>query len=140
MLKYFFLIALFFVPFISHGAEVACTMEYAPVCGQPPMPVCPVGMACIQAMPQPKTYGNTCMMNADKATLLHSGECAALPTTGACTREYMPVCGMKQIQCITTPCDPLRTDYANRCTAEVDGATDITDGTCIMSESTSPII
>ena len=55
----------------------ACTFEYAPVCGQPPMPTCPSGMACIQVMPQPQTYGNRCMMNAAGATFVYSGECRA---------------------------------------------------------------
>jgi hypothetical protein len=40
----------------AHQDSVACTMEYAPVCGQPPMLACPEGMACIQMMPIPKTY------------------------------------------------------------------------------------
>ena len=46
---------------------------------------------------------------------------------------------MKQVQCIQAPCNPVRTDYGNRCMAEADGATDITGGTCIMSE-TPPIV
>ena len=56
--------------------EVLCTLQYDPVCGQPPMPVCPPGMACAQVMPQPKTYGNACMMRADNATLLYADECS----------------------------------------------------------------
>jgi hypothetical protein len=52
-----------------------CTMEYAPVCWQPAMPECSEWMACIQMMPAPVTYGNKCMMNAAKATLLNDWEC-----------------------------------------------------------------
>lgn len=81
------------------------------------------------------------MMKAAGATLKYEGECGGTaPAPKACTKEYMPVCGMKQVQCITTPCDPIRTDYGNRCMAEADGATDITDGTCIMSETPPPIV
>lgn len=50
---------------------IACTMEYAPVCAS-------VAVQCITA-PCPaveQTFGNMCMMNANKlATFLHDGEC-----------------------------------------------------------------
>lgn len=52
-----------------------CTTEYVPVCGQPPMPDCPVGSACIQVMPSPKTYGNMCLLEAAGAKFLYKGEC-----------------------------------------------------------------
>ncbi len=47
-----------------------------------------------------------------------------------CTREYRPVCGEVEIQCITTPCDPIRTTFANKCEAENAGATKLTLGEC----------
>lgn len=59
---------------ISLGAAdespVACTMEYAPVCGEKTI-------YCIKApCPQPRvTYGNKCQLNAAKAKFLYSGEC-----------------------------------------------------------------
>lgn len=53
----------------------ACTMEYNPVCGQPAMPICPIGMECVQMMPLPQTYSNQCMLAAAKATLLYEGVC-----------------------------------------------------------------
>lgn len=141
MKKFFLFFLLFSLPLFSYARdEVVCTMEYAPVCGQPPMPACPSGMMCAQVMPAPQTYGNSCMMKAAGATFAFSGECDAPSLPKACTKEYMPVCGMKQVQCITAPCDPIRTDYGNRCMAEADGAFDITDGTCIMSESPPPIV
>lgn len=52
-----------------------CTMEYAPVCAQPPMPECPEWMMCIQVMPSPKTYWNSCMAWAAKAEIIHKWEC-----------------------------------------------------------------
>jgi hypothetical protein len=65
---------------------------------------------------------------------------SAATDTVACTMEYAPVCGMVQVQCITAPCNPIRTDFSNLCMAKAAGATDITGGTCIMSESTPPVV
>ncbi len=104
------------------------------------MPACPNGMMCAQVMPAPQTYGNSCMMKAAWATFAFSGECDAPALPKACTKEYMPVCGMVQVQCVAAPCNPVRTDFGNRCMAESAWAFDITDGTCIMSESTPPMV
>lgn len=55
---------------------VACTMQYDPVCGQPPEPACRRSIpACMMATPGPQTYGNRCTMNAAGATFLYTGEC-----------------------------------------------------------------
>ena len=54
---------------VAVGA-VACTLEYAPVCGAKPV-VC-ITTPC---NPVPTTYGNRCAMNADGARLLYEGEC-----------------------------------------------------------------
>ncbi|OGG58139.1 hypothetical protein A2853_01325 [Candidatus Kaiserbacteria bacterium RIFCSPHIGHO2_01_FULL_55_17] len=55
---------------------VACTLEYNPVCGQPPEPACRYSIpACMMATPGPQTYSNRCMMNAAGATLLYEGQC-----------------------------------------------------------------
>lgn len=47
-----------------------------------------------------------------------------------CTKEYKPVCGAKQVQCITTPCNPIPTTYSNECTMKTDGATFLSEGQC----------
>lgn len=47
-----------------------------------------------------------------------------------CTKEYAPVCGSKQVQCITTPCNPVQQTYSNRCTLNADGATFLYEGQC----------
>lgn len=39
------------------------------------MPECPEGMACVQVMPQPKTYSNSCSAGLDGATIISQGEC-----------------------------------------------------------------
>ena len=61
---------------VGDGA-IVCTMQYDPVCGQPPEPACRHSIpACMMATPGPQTYSNTCMMNAAGATLIHSGQCS----------------------------------------------------------------
>src|SRR3989338_6282536 len=47
-----------------------------------------------------------------------------------CTKEYKPVCGMKPIVCITTPCNPVPQTYSNRCMMQADGATFAYEGAC----------
>ena len=36
-------------------------------------------------------------------------------TSKACTKEYMPVCWEIQIQCIKTPCNPIKQTFWNKC-------------------------
>lgn len=60
---------------VAKAETVMCTMEYSPVCGQPPMASCPSGMSCAQVMPAPKVYSNKCVMRADGATLVNEGLC-----------------------------------------------------------------
>lgn len=107
-----------------------CTMEYAPVCGQPPMPPCPDGMMCAQVMPQPQTYGNDCMRRADGAQFLYTGECTDPNPQPTCSKEYAPVCGEIQIQCITTPCNPIHETYTNSCEMKNAGAHLLYKGAC----------
>ncbi len=52
-----------------------CTMEYAPVCWQPPMPTCPKGVVCRLQVPNPKTYSNKCMLEWAWAKFLYKWEC-----------------------------------------------------------------
>ncbi len=58
------------------GSGTVCTLEYNPVCGQPPY-YCPPGAYCTQVMPTQRTYGNICQLNADSATLVHYGVCTS---------------------------------------------------------------
>ncbi len=58
------------------SAPVACTMEYAPVCGQPPEPACRYSYPqCMVPTQGPTTYGNRCTLNAAGATYLYDGAC-----------------------------------------------------------------
>jgi len=56
-------------------APKACTREYVPVCGQPPMPTCPEGALCKIVPPEPTTYGNKCVLESEGAEFLYEGEC-----------------------------------------------------------------
>lgn len=47
-----------------------------------------------------------------------------------CTREYVPVCGEVEVQCVTAPCDPVKATFANNCLAEKAGASNIVPGEC----------
>jgi hypothetical protein len=59
------------------GDVAICTMEYAPVCGQPPEPACRHSFpACMVPTPGPQTYSNRCMMNAAGATFISEGTCS----------------------------------------------------------------
>lgn len=50
--------------------------------------------------------------------------------TKPCTREFRPVCGEIQVQCIKAPCPPINITFSNRCEAENAKATNIVDGAC----------
>lgn len=47
-----------------------------------------------------------------------------------CTKEYKPVCGLKPIVCITTPCNPVPQTYGNRCELNADDARFAYEGVC----------
>ena len=68
---------------VKDEAPVMCTMQYAPVCGKKD-----TGIRCVTT-PCPshetKTYGNSCMLGADKAEFLYEGEC-----TGGSTVTVTP--------------------------------------------------
>ena len=116
----------------------ACTKEYNPVCAQPPMPVCPEWMMCIQVMPQPKTYWNKCMALNENAKIISEWSCDSSNSwviewsePKACTREYNPVCGYKTVQCIKAPCYPIYETYSNTCLANNDNSEIIHNWKCI---------
>lgn len=56
-----------------------------------------------------------------------------------CSMEYAPVCGSKQVQCVTTPCNPIYETYSNGCMMRADGAELVHVGECTDSE-TGPIV
>jgi hypothetical protein len=48
-----------------------------------------------------------------------------------CPRQTEPVCGLTRVECITTPCDPVKQSYGNACAAcNNDRVISYTDGLC----------
>lgn len=48
-----------------------------------------------------------------------------------CTMEYAPVCGLVEVQCVTTPCPPIPETFGNACAACGQGnAVSYTPGAC----------
>lgn len=47
-----------------------------------------------------------------------------------CTADYTPVCAEYQVQCFTTPCNPIQKTYGNKCTAEAANAKILYQGEC----------
>ncbi|MBL4644692.1 MAG: peptidoglycan-binding protein [Candidatus Pacebacteria bacterium] len=64
------------------------------------------------------------------------------PNPVVCTLEYAPVCGQQQIQCITTPCNPINNTYSNLCQLKASGAQFLHEGQCRINEpiSREPVI
>jgi hypothetical protein len=50
-----------------------------------------------------------------------------------CQNEGPSVCGKINVQCITTPCDPVEETFSNLCEAEKRDAFDIKEGDCISN-------
>lgn len=49
----------------------------------------------------------------------------------ACTKEYVPVCGQVQVQCIRAPCPPIMMTFSNKCEACANSLTiSYTEGAC----------
>lgn len=48
----------------------------------------------------------------------------------ACTMEYAPVCGEVQVQCVTTPCNPIKETFSNKCMMNAKKAKYLYNGEC----------
>jgi hypothetical protein len=81
-----------FFAYSAFAAETGtiCTMQYAPVCAAKQV-------QCVRAPCYPvyQTYGNSCVANADGATIIHQGECTSTETgpIQPSTEAYTPPAG-----------------------------------------------
>ncbi len=102
----------------NDSAPVACTMDAK---------ICPDGSAVGRTAP-----------NCEFAACPISQEVVCtdvMKQNQACTREYRPVCGLVQVQCITTPCDPVPETFSNGCSACAAGnVVSYTEGQCSALE------
>ena len=53
----------------------------------------------------------------------------------ACIEIYQPVCGIVNVQCVTTPCDPAQETFANSCKACTNSlVSSYTNGECTVNQ------
>lgn len=116
---------------VTSNHMISCTNDNRPMCGQPPMPICPEGMACPQVMPEQFTYKNECALISAKASLIQAGVCESKVCPDiyepVCAQPPMPVCpeGMACPQVMPAP-----QTYNNLCLSNVSRATLISKGAC----------
>lgn len=55
---------------------------------------------------------NACSPSHDEAKIQSSNQNT---TKRPCTKEYIPVCGEVEVECITTPCEPIKKTFPNAC-------------------------
>ncbi len=133
---------------------VACTLEYKPVCGQPPRPAClDTPPYCMIVEPGPTTYSNKCFMNAAGATFLYEGMCKTVPV--ACTQDakqcpdgtYVGRTGPNcEFKCPSTPSSTIPQTYSQKCYSGIGTnlvevactADDFKPGTCTADTSQCP--
>lgn len=53
----------------------------------------------------------------------------------ACTMQYSPVCGAREVQCVRAPCYPVYETFGNRCSLNAEHAQYIHDGECSPEET-----
>lgn len=72
--------------------------------------------------------GGKCGVYSNEISVNLTGESKESPV--ACTMEYAPVCGEKQVQCIKAPCPPIKQTYGNKCQLNAAKATYLYSGEC----------
>ena len=115
----------------------ACKQRYDPVCAR-------VDVNHFGALYRPKyeTFSNMCMMEHNpNATFIHKGKCKTDKPPHRpkpCNRVYRPVCASVKINCITTPCRPVKQTFANLCLMKNNpNATLIHKGKCKTEKPTN---
>jgi hypothetical protein len=106
------------VPAPTDQEPVACTMDAK---------MCPDGSAVGRS-------GPNCEFAPCPGEAAASGAITCSPESRqvqACTKEYRPVCGLVEVQCVTTPCNPVPETFGNACSACAQGnVASFTPGAC----------
>lgn len=115
------------VPPASTSSPVACTMEAK---------MCPDGSFVGRTGP-----GCEFAACPDAEIVSVTQYCEAEPSQETtCIDLYDPVCAMVQVECITTPCDPVPQTFSNSCYACTDDRViSYTKGACVDGE-TAPLV
>jgi hypothetical protein len=93
--------------YISNDTEQCSLMRYMCVEGKVPFQN-EFGCGCEWTWNQPAEE------NEGKLVV---NDCEETGRPQACTKEYMPVCGQVQVECIKDPCYPIRQTFGNACEA-----------------------
>lgn len=118
---------------LRYGEDVEKMEEYRADCSDRGGEFNECGSAC---GPEAETCFAVCSMICEvpeeDAPVSHSTVCSPESKLAQiCTMEYAPVCGAVDIQCITTPCDPVEQTFSNGCSACGQGNVDsYTQGAC----------
>jgi len=56
-----------------------------------------------------------CSLTTKEHQATTSSQTANTHTMRPCTKEYVPVCAEVEIECITTPCKPIKQTFSNAC-------------------------
>ena len=91
-------------PPVQDGEPVACTMEAQ---------ICPDGSAVGRTGPNCEFA--PCPGDTMAAEVIHCSP--ESKQNEMCNQLYNPVCGLVEVQCITTPCDPVPQTFGNSCMA-----------------------
>ncbi len=78
----------------------------------------------------PQYFFNSVEEAKEKADSLFSTTVEPVVKPVGCTKEYKPVCGEIEVQCVQAPCPPIRQTYSNTCVMDADGATLVHLGGC----------
>ncbi len=119
------------VPAVPPGSEPTTPLPSEPISCPADAKQCPDGSYVGRVSPN-------CEFAACPVTVEDDDPITCLPDSrdaDVCAEIYAPVCGLVQVQCITTPCDPVLETFGNSCSACSNAnVISYTDGACQESE------
>ncbi len=102
----------------------------APVC------TCEAGDAeCANACRPEYATIDACVAQEERFPIEYTGECKY--EEPECPSVYEPVCGEKEVSCVTWPCPPILKTYQNECLLKKEGAKMVHEGLCEQEQCDS---